>query len=930
MKLVPLSVLFTFALGGCSYLPELPLLGEASAPPEPTLADLQPLPVEVAEAPVPQRSLRELETAYRDVLAATRDPAVQLKVRRRLADLDMMATESESLDESTGTADYGDVIASYQALLHEYPEVAGSDQLLYQMARAHDLGGRGDEAVALMTQLSQQHPDSEHRAEAEFRKGEAYFSAARYAAAADSYQRVVRSESGGEYYTNSLYMLGWSYFKQERNEQAIEVFTTTLDTLMPADNRLEALARGDREIASDCLRVLAVMFDYRGGSDAIAATYAALGERGYQPLIYAALGELYLQQERYQDSAQTYAGFIAANPTSPMAHNFQGKVIAVYQAAGFPQQVIEAKRDYVTAYSVAGPYWMAAEESARDNIRPLLAQYIDELARHYHSLAQSGEGGESRQQYLLAADYYGLYVNSFPGDVRVPDMLFLLAESREAAGEYRLAISAYQEMAYLYAEHPQAPEAAYAAIIAHGNQASTLPDDQLAMIDSQLSFARVFPRDPRAPKVLGSAATALLDSALNERAALAAAELVAWQPAPAADVLLPAWLVLGHAEFARSHYLSAENAYQGALALLPEHDARREETLENLAASIYRQGEMAAAAGEHEQAAMHFARVMDAAPTSGIRLNAQYDAASNYLLAGEYVKGNALLVDFRRRYPEHALTAGIGARLVENYELTGQWRNAAEELDGITATSDDAAVQREALYLAADYYQRAGNEDLAIERYRRYAHTWKTPLAPRMEAMLILADLYAQRAEPRKRDYWLNALADAHDTGGEEQDERSLYLAASSSSDLADGYYTQYLDIQLTDPLPQSLRRKRQALDLTVNAYERVNAYGVQAFGTRATYRLGDVYRKLSEELLASPRPVGLDALALEQYEILLEEQAWPFEEKAVAIHEANARRAWDGLFDPWIDQSFTALAELMPARWGKREQALTMSGEIR
>ncbi len=807
--------------------------------------------------------------------------------------------------------------------------MSGGDQLLYQMARAHDLDGQGDAAVALMTQLSERHPESEHLAEAEFRKAEAYFSAGRYAPAAEAYQRVVSSETGGDYYINSLYMLGWSYFKQERTDQAIEMFTSTLDTLMPPDNRLQGLARGDREIAADCLRVLAVMFDSRGGSDAIALTYAELGKRGYQPLLYAALGELYLEQERFEDSAQTYAGFIAANPESPLAHVFQGKVIAVYEAAGFAQQVIAAKRDYVAAYSVAGAYWQSADERSQSIIGPLLAQYIDELARYYHALAQSGEGVEAQQQYLLAADYYALYVESFPEEERVPDMLFLLAESRQAAGQYRLAINAYQQMAYVYPAHPQAPEAAYAAIIAHNSLGSTAPEDRVAMIDSQLSFARVFEADQRAPHVLGAAASALLELAMNERAAQAAAQLVGWQPAPAEEVLLPAWLVLGHAEYARSDYVVAEEAYRGALALFPEGDPRRGETLESLAAAIYRQGELAALAGENALAAEHFARVMRAAPASAIRLNAQYDAASNYLLAGDYAQGNALLVDFRRRYPEHPLSSGIGAQLVQNYEMNGQWRAAAVELDAISADGDDPALQREALYLAADYYQRAGETDLAIARYRHYAHTWKSPLAPRMEAMVTLADLYAQQSDTARRHYWLNAMADAHDAAGEEASDRSLYLAASSVSELADSYYLQYGDIQLTEPLPQSLRRKREALALTVGAYERVNAYGVQAFGTRATYRLGEVYRQLSQALLASPRPEGLDALALEQYEILLEEQAWPFEEKALAIHEANARRAWEGLFDPWIEQSFTALAELMPARWGKREQALTLSGEI-
>lgn len=926
----PLVILVMLGVAGCSQLPTLPFLGEAKPPPAPTLADLQPVAMPTNEEQVPPRSMRELEVAYREVLKTTDDPVLQIKVRRRLADLDMMATENDNLDQPVAATSYSGVIASYQSLLEAYPDVAGNDQLLYQMARAHDLDGQGEAAVALMTRLGQQHPESEHRAEAEFRKGEAFFSAGQYGEAARSYQRVVNSEAGADYHTNSLYMLGWSYFKQGQNKRAIEEFTAALDALTQGGETLDDLVRGDREIATDCLRILAVMFDYGGGSQAIAQTYAELGERAYQPQIYAALGDLYLEQERYQDSAQTYSEFITANPSSPLAYSFQEKIIKVYQAAGFPQQVIQAKADYVSAYSVSESYWIASSAAAREAMQPMLMQFTDELARHHHALAQSTEDGLSQQHYLSAADYYALYVGSFPDDARVPDMLLLLGESREAAGQYRLAVDAYQKMAYLHSTHPGAVEAGYAALLTQAKMTASGPDEQLAMVDSQLSFSRVFPGDARAPRVLGAAANALLAMGLNERAAQAAEQLVVWLPTPANEVVLSAWLVLGHAEFARNRYAEAELAYAGALSVQREQAMPAEETLENLAASIYRQGEVSVADGDHSQAAAHFARVIDAAPASDIRLNAQYDAASQYLLAGNYDKGNALLVNFRERYPDHPLTADIGPRLVENYEANEQWQLAAAELDEISATSDDAAMQREALYLAAQYYQQAGDTGLAIARYRHYAHTWKSPLAPRMESMLVLADLYATQAAVTERNYWLGALADAHDTGAGEQSERSLYLAASSASELADGYYQRYRDISLTHPLPESLKRKRQALDLTVKGYDRVNAYGVQEFGTRATYRLGEVYRQLSEQLLASPRPQGLDDMALEQYDILLEEQAWPFEEKAVAIHEANARRAWDGLFDEWIDQSFTALAELMPARWGKREQGLSMSGEIR
>jgi hypothetical protein len=71
---------------------------------------------------------------------------------------------------------------------------------------------------------------------------------------------------------------------------------------------------------------------------------------------------------------------------------------------------------------------------------------------------------------------------------------------------------------------------------------------------------------------------------------------------------------------------------------------------------------------------------------------------------------------------------------------------------------------------------------------------------------------------------------------------------------------------------------------------------------------------------MASERPKNLSKEALEQYNSLLEEEVYPFEEQAIALHEANAARAKDGLYDEWVKKSYSTLAELKPARYAKTE----------
>ena len=112
----------------------------------------------------------------------------------------------------------------------------------------------------------------------------------------------------------------------------------------------------------------------------------------------------------------------------------------------------------------------------------------------------------------------------------------------------------------------------------------------------------------------------------------------------------------------------------------------------------------------------------------------------------------------------------------------------------------------------------------------------------------------------------------------------------------------------------------RKALDLALQSYRAAVDYRVADVTTAASFEMAELYRVLGADLLKSERPKGLDAEAREQYDLLLEEQAFPFEEQAISLHEINAARAREGLYDQWVQRSFAALAALKPARYGKTE----------
>ena len=182
----------------------------------------------------------------------------------------------------------------------------------------------------------------------------------------------------------------------------------------------------------------------------------------------------------------------------------------------------------------------------------------------------------------------------------------------------------------------------------------------------------------------------------------------------------------------------------------------------------------------------------------------------------------------------------------------------------------------------------------------------------------LAAQLYGELQDTKKRQYWLQRMIDANASAGSQQNDRTKYLAASATNELADIPYKDFASLPLSLPIKQSLQRKRTALEKALKAQESVLSFGVAEFTTQASFRIGDIYAQLSRDLMKSERPKNLDADALEQYDLLLEEQAFPFEEKAIQIHQANAQRASKGIYDQWVRRSFEELAKLLPARYRK------------
>jgi len=909
-------------------------LAQAGNPPPPaTIKDLEGKQVDVRNDPPRDVDAAKTMDSYRRFLDLNAgDPDLRAEALRRLGDLNLESSESARIEaelETNETLRANEAITLYTALLKAYPKYERNDAVLYQLARAYDTNVQPEKALATLDRLVAAYPASHYLDEAQFRRGELLFSAKQYPAAQSAYEAVIHIGNGSPFYVQSLYKHGWSLFKQGENERSLESFAGVLDSLLVSKRdpkalvEVESLSRPSQEDIEDTLRVMSITFSYADGAKTLDAFLAGRPPRPYAYVLYSRLGDLYTEKQRYTDAADSYRAFVQQDRYHEKAPLLQMQAIEAYGRGGFPDLVLQGKQEFVEDYAFGTPYWQGRDPAHETKVVAELKANLHDLATHYHAVAQRTK---AVGDYQDAAKWYRSTLTAFPHDPDAAVTNYLLADTLFESHQYLLAAKEYEQTAYGYEPHPKAADAGYAAIVAYGKyEEGADPAARVGVhaqsVDSSLKFAATFPGHPESANVLMRAAKDLYAAKDYPRALAAARSLLAMQPPVDLTKQRVAWTVIANSDFEQGEYAPAEEAYGRAKALMPEGDPERAAIVERLAASIYKQGEQKNAAGDSAAAVDDFLRVAQLAPTSKIRANADFDAAALLIGAKEWDRAVVVLEGFRANFPKSELQPDVTRKLAVAYSEAHRPALAAAEFEKISESPGETPeVQREATERAAALYEEAGNTAKARTSLEAFVRRYPQPLDPAMEARNKLAQMASKAGDGAAEAHWLHEIIAADRGAGALRTDRSRLLAGSATLSLAVPARDEFRRIKLVAPLKKSLVAKRAALEAALKGYSDAADYQIAAVTTAATFESAELYRQLGKDLMESQRPKGLSGDELEQYNVLLEEQAFPFEEKAIRLHEVNAARTTDGIYDEWVQKSFAALAALNPGRYGRTE----------
>ncbi len=824
--------------------------------------------------------------------------------------------DKEGQDEALYNSRLEKTIELLTTSLKEYPNSKKNDQILYNLANAYDQKGDHLESMTALRQLANKFPKSPYYIESQFRLAEDAFSRQDYVRAEDGYTEVITAKKNDRFYEKARFKRGWARFKQEYYIEAVDDFLQTV-TYHEFDD-YEQLNQSEKDIFQEYFRAIGLSFSYLGGVERLNEYLADKPDFKYLYYTYAHIGDIYEKQYRFSDAVETQNYFIRMHPNSPNVPIAQLKIFEIWKKGGFANRVYESLDKFYDVYNPSSKYWVekntdhkiyqAASQQLKDNILVVAKDHHAKFLKYHKKIF-----------FVEASKWYERYLAHYASQARKDNLHYMYAELLSEGRSDHKALEQYELAAY-DTDIILNKDAAYATITLTSRlyDNAKKADEKTSLLDKHIKYAMLFsqlyPTDKQSLSIISHAAELAFKSALYQKA-IELAELI--PDTAQSNATLRGNIIKAHSYFKLEQYKLAEANYQNALASASLGPQTRTELEDKLALSVYKQAEVESGKGNIDQALFHFSRIGKVSPDSKYAATGMYDAIALTMSKEMWTSSVYYIQQFQSLYPRHKMNSDVARKLSAVYLKSGQDLKAAKEFEKVADLENNAEVKTAALWKAAELYESKNDYPAAIHAYQNYVAKSPEPFPQYMEAMNKLVVLYSQQGDGGNSDKWRNNIlkADKH-ASKKAKTERTKFIASTASLELAKEQYVEFDSQKLTLPLKTTLRKKKLAMQSAVLLFGRASVYGVADTATEATHTIAEIYSSFSKALLTSERPTNLKKDELEQYQILLEDKAFPFEEKAIEFFEANLAHIKDGVYNKWVQNSFKRLEELFPVRY--------------
>ena len=232
------------------------------------------------------------------------------------------------------------------------------------------------------------------------------------------------------------------------------------------------LSKPNRELVEDTFRVMSITFSYLDGPKSIDEFVKHRKPRPYYYLLYARLGDLYIEKERYTDAADSYRAFVSQDRNNEKAPLLEMQAIEAYSKGGFPDLVLQGKKEFVENYSYGTPFWQGRTPKGEPKVVAELKTNLKDVAQYYHA---RGAAHQERGGLPGSGEVVPQLPDLVPGRSRIRGHQFPAGRARcTRASNTSRPRSSTRTPHIPTARTTKAAEAGYAALVAYGKEEEAL------------------------------------------------------------------------------------------------------------------------------------------------------------------------------------------------------------------------------------------------------------------------------------------------------------------------------------------------------------------------------------------------------------------------------------------------------------------------
>jgi len=793
--------------------------------------------------------------------------------------------------------DYQSMIKIFRIIKDKYSHKREGDAIYYALGYALYEHGERDEAVRVFEELLAKFPKSTYLSEVNFRIGEFYFETGQMGEASEAYIRVL-SFPKSVFYDKALYKMGWAYYKSDEFRKAADTFMSLIDRTWEGEFK----GGGLLEESLSCIIMSLAHFN---NIEQVSEYLQYKGLRRYTSLVLNKLGEALVQQTRYDAAIYIYKSFVEIFPNNQDIPFIYEKIAALYEFIGDKESALNTKWVLVHQYNPTEVWYRKNYPDGSEKIDNLISKTIIYLSRTYHD---SGKNESNLNNLKLAIEEYRLFLSLFPNSSERKEMNLLLAEALFTAKAYHEAGQEYERVSRLYPEGNKRGEIAYSAILSYAVVFNENAEKRSGTIKDAVRVLETYRKDISLYGTLEKSLYRISDMYAQTGAFNLARENL--MPLTKGKEFITAYKKIAEFYSAEDKLSEAEEIYSKLLS-----QSKDAELLETFARLRFRIGEGYLKMKKLNEASEKFNQAFTVYPGSSVGEGALMKLGYIHIQTGNIKELKRVVERILKSYPNS--TGGVSL-LVE----TGQKLEKREPLkaamlyeESSLLVSNSKDLQR-LIFAAGILYEQNMEYNKASELFKRYLEYKMIPQDKEIEARYWLG--YSQLKLGRKKEGMeiLNRLMEFKGAVNNQFITKTKLLLLREELNI-------YMDVKLTHPFEDTLKRKSKLLNNLLNDYSIIAKLKIPELLPEIFFSMGIALENFRDSILQSERPSGLTKDEMEEYSFLLEEKAYPYDEQAIKVYENNMQVSREyKMYNEWVQRILDRLASLRPALY-KREFTL-------